>query len=79
MQCLKANTFATAMSALGQKQNVQRTSSCPLYPRKRHQMRHMECSLGPSTDIPPLLNKRGSARQGDRDFGELARLRIDLD
>jgi hypothetical protein len=35
--------------------------------------------FGPSTDIPPLSNKRGSARQSDRDFGELAVLRIDLD
>src|SRR5215831_1808277 len=33
------------MSAMGQKLTVQCKEACPLYPQKRHQMRHMECPL----------------------------------
>src|SRR5262249_32091565 len=33
------------MSALGQKRTCAVQKACPLYTRKRHQMRHMECPL----------------------------------
>ena len=35
--------------------------------------------FGPEADIGLTSNECSDARQGDRDFGELARLRIDLE
>jgi len=68
------------MSALGQKRTCAlQNAMSALHPKATSNATHMHARFGPRTDIPPLSNKRGSARQGDRDFGELARLRIDLD
>jgi len=68
------------MSALGQKQTYAvHNGMSALPPKATSNATQWNARFGPSTDIPPLSNKRGSARQGDRDFGELARLRIDLD
>jgi hypothetical protein len=68
------------MSALGHKQTfaVQEAMSASP-PKATLNATYGMPAFGPSTDIPPLSNKRGSARQSHPDFGELAGLCIDLD
>jgi len=68
------------MSALGQKQTcAAHKLMSALHPIADMCGAARDVRYGPIADIPSPSNKRGSARQNDPDFGELARPSVDLD
>ena len=68
------------MSALGQKQTcAAHKVMSALHPKADMCGATRDVRFGPEADIGLTSNECSDARQGDRDFGELARLRIDLE